>query len=233
LHGALSNLRKVINDIHASPSFLLINRETIQFNPASNHWLDVATFLSVPVDTSTDINPMEHFKKAIALYHGPFLNGFSLGNSAPFEEWLVLKREGINRHLMAFLCSLADHHEQDGDYELAQIPARRMVELEPWNEEAHRRLMRVLALGGQRSQALAQYNICQTAIAKELDVEPSRETNALYDAIRKGKLAAFPIFPSTQTTGMRTALVEAEKIFIRRPPGRAGQIREFSQENTG
>jgi DNA-binding SARP family transcriptional activator len=50
LRNALSNLRKAIGDRSAigdrdaSPPYLKITRETIQFNLASDHWLDVAAF---------------------------------------------------------------------------------------------------------------------------------------------------------------------------------------------
>ncbi|NIP85332.1 MAG: hypothetical protein GTO03_07140, partial [Planctomycetales bacterium] len=44
LRYALYNLRQVIGDRTAEPPFLLITRNTLQFNTASDHWLDVAAF---------------------------------------------------------------------------------------------------------------------------------------------------------------------------------------------
>ena len=49
LRHALANLRQVIGDGAASPPFLLISRETIRFNPASDYSLDVATFAELAV----------------------------------------------------------------------------------------------------------------------------------------------------------------------------------------
>ncbi len=189
LRSALANLRKVISDPHASPPHLLIDRETIQFNRASDHWLDVSELVSFPLETRIDSAQLEHFEKAIALYKGPFLSGFSVSDSAPFEEWVLIKREQVSRRVMVALCGLAAYYEQQGEYEIAQANAWKLVELEPWNEEAHRQLMRVLALGGQRSAALTQYEACRKALAKELNVEPSQETAALYEAIRDENLA--------------------------------------------
>jgi len=60
------------------------------------------------------------------------------------------------------------------------------VDLEPWQEEAHREIMRLLALSGQRTAALAQYEACQHSLVEELGVEPSAETRALYEGIRDG-----------------------------------------------
>ena len=43
-----------------------------------------------------------------------------------------------------------------GDYEAARRYASRQLERDPWREEAHRQVMRVLELSGERSAALAQ-----------------------------------------------------------------------------
>ena len=48
--------------------------------------------------------------------------------------------------------------------------------------------MRLLALSGRRSAALAQYHTCRRLLAEELGSEPARETAALYEAIRDGRL---------------------------------------------
>ena len=68
--------------------------------------------------------------------------------------------------------------------------AWRQVELDPWREEAHLQVMRLLALDGQRGASLAQYEACRRLLRDELGVEPSAETTELYEAIRKGELVA-------------------------------------------
>ncbi|MCB0110697.1 MAG: AAA family ATPase, partial [Caldilineaceae bacterium] len=63
------------------------------------------------------------------------------------------------------------------------------VELEPALEEAHRQLMRLLALTGQRTAALAQFEKCRMLLQQEMDVEPADETLALFSAIKDGVFA--------------------------------------------
>jgi predicted ATPase len=70
-----------------------------------------------------------------------------------------------------------------GDRATGVEVARRMLELEPLHEEAHRALMWFLATGGQRSAALAQYETCRYVLGEELGVEPSAATVALRDEI--------------------------------------------------
>ena len=184
LRNAISVLRKAIGDRKATSPILLVDRETIQFNPTGNDWVDVQAFqaLTGPQESA------ERLSEGIALYHGPFLDGFSLRDSAPFEDWLQATREQLERRCLAALARLAAHHEAAGDLDKALEIARRAVDLAPWQEEAHCRLMRLLALNGQRSAALAQYETCRHLLKRELGVEPSAETIALYERIRDGEL---------------------------------------------
>ena len=195
LRSILANLRQSIHDLRVSPPHLIINRETIQFNKTSDYWLDVSSLMSLSGGFATGTTQFDQLEQAIALYQGLFLDGFSLSDSAPFDEWALLKREQISRQVVGVLCRLAAQYEQYGNLDKAEFFTRRLVELEPWNEEAHQQLMRVLALGGKRSAALIQYEACCRLLAKELDVEPSQETTRLYESIRDGlfeKSAAHP-----------------------------------------
>ena len=124
--------------------------------------------------------------EGIALYRGPFLEGFSLKDSAAFEEWVTATREQMERRCLAALARLAEQHEAAGDLAKACEVAWRAVDLAPWQEESHRRLMRLLALSGQRSAALAQYETCRSVLQRELGVEPAAETTRLYEQIRDG-----------------------------------------------
>jgi predicted ATPase/DNA-binding SARP family transcriptional activator len=203
LRYALSNLRRVTGDRTADPPFLLIARDTLQFNAASDYWLDVKDFTdltclqdpspSSPRSISGQAGQaLSSLEKAVALYRGSFLEGFSLADSAPFEEWALLTRERLARQMSSTLHHLAATYAQRGQYEQAQSFARQQVEREPWNETAHQQLMRALALNGQRSAALAQYEACRRLLAEELGVEPAAETTGLYEQIRDGELKVPP-----------------------------------------
>ncbi len=91
---------------------------------------------------------------------------------------------------MSALGSLIAHFEARGEHDAAQAYARKQVALEPWNEEAHRTLMRALAMHGQRNAALHQFQTCCRILREELGVEPSEETVFLYEAIRSGRVAS-------------------------------------------
>jgi DNA-binding SARP family transcriptional activator/predicted ATPase len=196
LRTALANVRQVIGD-PASPPFLHVTRQTVQFNRRSDALVDVTEFArlleAVPpqlAEQAADPQTVQDLEEAVALYRGSFLEGFSLADSPAFEEWVLLNREHCHRLLMDALRGLAEGYERRGEYEPALRHAWRQVELDPWREEAHLQVMRLLALDGQRSAALEQYERCRRLLRDELGVEPSAETTGLYEAIRRGELVA-------------------------------------------
>jgi len=188
LRKALSTLRKALCDVDDASPFLIIQRDTVQFNPESNFWLDVdqlksrlnGTFDHTQLQFKTCIPDLE---EAVTLYRGSFLRGLMV-NSLEFEEWLLTLRENLHTQVLSALHELTQYYLRQGEYNLAQKHALRQVELEPYREEARRALMLALSRSGQRSAALAQYERCYSILAEELGVEPSHETQMLYQRIR-------------------------------------------------
>jgi WD40 repeat protein/serine/threonine protein kinase/DNA-binding SARP family transcriptional activator len=186
LRYTLSSLRRTIGDRNASPPYLHIDQEAIQCNLASTLWVDVIALRDGLRQAQLFDN--EKVEAAAALYHGPFLEGFSLNECPEFESWLMLQREQINHLVLEALGRLATHYERGHEYERAIDFVRRQVSLEPWDEAAQRQLMRLLAFNGQRSEALAQYTaLCET-LHIEFDVEPEPDTERLVEQIRADTL---------------------------------------------
>ena len=220
LRNTLSRLRRAIGDRDADPSFLLVSRETIQFNRASDCWLDVQAFQDRSATSQEGTyrpardrpERPEQWAEAIALYRGSFLDGLNLGGSAPFEDWSLLTREKLFRRALVTLHRLVIYLAERGEYERAGRYAWRQVELAPWDESAQRQLMGVLALDGQRDAALAQYQACCRALEAELDVAPEAETTALYERIRDGgELPAPDVLPPHNLPAQLTPFVGRER----------------------
>ncbi len=192
LRQALNRLRTTLREREADTPFLNVTRHTIQLNPQSTVWSDVSAFNVLLHRTQTHPHRrravcwscLQQLEKAAALYQGDLLAGFHL-DSLPFEEWLLMQREQLHVQVLEALYELTDAYLRRGAYARAQHYARRQLALEPWREEAHQQLLRALALDGQRSTALAHYKTCRKILADELSVEPNRETQQLYTAIRE------------------------------------------------
>ena len=176
LRYALSNLRSVIGDREAESPFLNITREAIQFSTHSDHRVDVGDFAQLISANGTGNPDIKRMEEAVNLYQGEFLEGFSISDSPPFQEWVLLKREQLHRQLVDVLRQLSATYQGQDEYERALFYARRQVELEPWQEDGHRQVMRLLAYSGQPGAALAHYETCRQLLKAELETEPSGQT---------------------------------------------------------
>lgn len=188
-----SRLRKRLGTSAGAP-FLISTRFDLQFNPNSNHWLDVAEFRSLIAaveksghrEDETCPGCRQKLVRAVELYRGDFLAGFYLGGCPAFEEWLFVQRERLLVQILEALAGLASLYERDGELKEAEGYTRRQLELDPLREDAHRRLMRLLAGQGRRTAALTQYETCRQILRDELGVKPDPETLLLYQQIKSG-----------------------------------------------
>ena len=201
LRQTLLYLRQSLrDDVCTDAPFLLVDRDTVQFNPAGDYTLDMTQFEALSRACQhhrhrgrEGCRPcLQRLEQMTALYRGEFLEHFFLGDSTLFEEWATLKREWLHREAVEALFTLTDDYTRRGELARARQAAWRQVELEPWREEAHRQLMRLLALEGERSAALAQYETCRRILRQELGVEPMAETTALCEAIKREEVQAEP-----------------------------------------
>ncbi|MFN2520422.1 MAG: BTAD domain-containing putative transcriptional regulator, partial [Candidatus Limnocylindria bacterium] len=104
----------------------------------------------------------------------------------PFEEWQAQQADELRRALADALARLSTKKAAAGDTAAALAHARRWVTLDPYAENAHRELMRLLAQTGDRTAALRQFAELARVLDRDLGVAPLPETRALRDAIRDG-----------------------------------------------
>lgn len=163
------------------PGNLEITRHSVGFCPNSYIRLDVDAFRQLA--TQGDIGSLA---QAASLYRGAFLEGIELAGCEEFELWLLGEREHWRLRAVNVLYRLAHFYEQACDTSAAAETLWRLLEVEPWAEHAHFRLMHIYAITGLTADALAQYQrYCQIA-RSELDAEPGAAITALYECIRQG-----------------------------------------------
>jgi DNA-binding SARP family transcriptional activator/predicted ATPase len=178
LSQALTTLRRSFG------KHLTITRQTVEFNRDSDYWLDVEVFEAAAAE-----GEIEALQAAVQLYRGDFLDGFYVRQASEFELWVLSQRARLRELALKALHTLAGYYAAQGEagYEKAIDTVKHLLILEPWQEEAHRQLMHLLALSGQRSAALVQYEHCRRVLIEELGVEPAAETSVLYEQIRDGE----------------------------------------------
>jgi predicted ATPase/DNA-binding SARP family transcriptional activator len=187
LRRSLSVLRKGIGG-----ECLVADREIIGTHPEAGIWLDVAHFRRLLSSPQTHGHPeaescpdcLKALTEAVELYRGDFLEGFSLRDSANFDDWQFFQTEGLHQEMALALERLVHGYSAQGAYERAIPYGRRWVAIDPLHEPAHRQLMRLYAQAGQRAAALRQYMECARILEAELGLPPAEETTSLYEQIR-------------------------------------------------
>ncbi len=223
LRHALHHLQRAIGSQQATPPFLLISRDALQFNPSSDHAVDALLFKGLVSTQEGAGDWLLRLQRAAGMYRGPFLQDFSLGSSYALEEWVLQKRVWLDQLMGAALDELAGAFEAQREYDRAEEYARRLLVLDPWDEPTHRRLMRLLALQGQRGAALAQYGTLRELLQDEFGVEPEPETVALYARIRGGQLKPPAGEPRLAPATRRSAAVAAPFV------GRDAEMQRLSE----
>jgi DNA-binding SARP family transcriptional activator len=198
LRKALSVLRQSLGNETAQPPFFLTTRNTIQFNVQANYTLDVNVLTqlldcqrpySLPVH---ELKPehIANLEQAVALYRGPFLDQMQVSDHEIFETWMLFHRERLHETIMNACSELVSYYEYQRYYEKAQQYVQRQLQLEPWNEAAHRASMRILAQCGRRTLALQQYTRCCQILEQEFATDPEPATVATWEAIRSGSFSS-------------------------------------------
>jgi DNA-binding SARP family transcriptional activator/TolB-like protein/Tfp pilus assembly protein PilF len=129
--------------------------------------------------------------EALTLYRGDFLDGFFAADVAPeFEQWVEGTRSDLRRRAAKSAWSLAYARRTDGDLAGASALAHRASRLESGDENCVARLIAFLDEIGDRGGALEAYSELALRLRREFDAEPSPETQALVDRVRRRTIAA-------------------------------------------
>jgi len=200
LRHALSELNTIING--RVPGLIEIERDVVRLD-ARACWIDA---FAVP----------DHSERLLEDFDGI---------SSAFDHWLTIERVQFEDRLRAMLeKELNRLTDENAAAELRAAAARRLINFEPTHEGAVRSLITAFVEMGDRAQAVREYERCRTALQSMLDLTPSKETVALYEALRLMSQArgAAPKYsrPASGETGRPAAQ--------RDPPGdpRAGGLPE-------
>ncbi len=172
-HAGGANLRKAAHfarQVLGVSDAVVLGDGLVTLFPQAEVWIDADEF-ERSADAALRTDDPRLLTTTIELYAGELLP------DDRYEDWAVGPRERLRRKYLEAL-------RRSGLWE-------RLVEEEPYDEEAHRALMHKWLDRGNRHAALRQFSRLQDLLARELSVRPSQETLALWSAIK----AAAPQVP--------------------------------------
>jgi DNA-binding SARP family transcriptional activator len=185
---ALQSLRASIAELREQlDGYLLLSRQSVAFNSAAPHWIDVQEFQR-RVGATADAGGAP--PQGDELYAGDLLEGFVLRGAPGFGAWLAAERQQLRDLALRAWHEQLDAHAAAGDLRAALAVADRLLAASPIAEQTYRKAMALLAASGERERAMQLYARCRAALAEHLGVTPLHETTALYERIRDGSFVA-------------------------------------------
>lgn len=182
--GARQSLRQALWQLRRAfgpreQDFLLADSASLGFNPAAGCWLDAAA-LQQPAapDAST-----EALIEAVSAYGGELLPGF-------YDDWVALEREHLAAAFERQMQRLLERLEAERAWPALAAWAENWLAFGQVPEPAYRALMLARAVLGDLAGMAAAYQRCAADLQRELGVEPSPQTKALFEQLRQGRLPA-------------------------------------------
>ncbi len=183
LNVAVYGLRQALRATHPSYSHILFQSDCYLINPEIEIWLDCECFtqqftLAQSMEQSGDLQgAVEVYTRAEALYGGDFLE------EDRYEDWVVLLQHYYRDAYLQILNYLGSYFLAQEDHQACIQFTRKVVSIEPCDEEAHRRLMCCYKSLGQPHLARRQFQICKKNLKEQLGVVPSEETIGVYESL--------------------------------------------------
>jgi two-component SAPR family response regulator len=125
----------------------------------------------------------DRHRRVVGLYQGDFLAG-------EYAGWVVEQREWCKATVLHSLRWLRGKALRDNDYLGAIGMCRRILEIDPYVEEAYQTLMVVHARLGELGRVRSWYDLCTRRLREELDVVPAKQTERILIGAMRGEYRA-------------------------------------------
>ncbi len=199
---ARSALRRTLFTLnHAlQRDWLNFDRENICLNFNVDIYIDVHDFESSLAECQSHGHSVaevcsackQPLTKAVDLYRGDFMAGFSLRDSPNFDDWQFYQADRLRRNFASTLEKLIQCHSALRHFDRAIAYTHRWLAVDRLHESAYRQLMLLYTWAGQRTSALHQYRECFQVLDRELGVAPLEETIQLYQHIKENHVPPLP-----------------------------------------
>jgi len=213
-HALAQALHALRRDLHDDQLFL--GTTELRLNP-ERITSDLEEF-----ETALEKNEIE---QAVALYAGPFLDGFYRSGTAEFEEWVEAERARLKQQACRGLETLATAAAARDDQRASADWWRRLAALDPLNARIARALMGALAATGDRAGALQHARVHEALLRQELDAAPDTVVIEFVRRLREAPVKGGQTMAASVAVAEREAPDARPAEFVRPgvpPPLRSG-----------
>lgn len=204
---ALTNLRRELHALRrllGDDDSLEVTGQHLCWHDRQRHHIDLADFLRerevVRREDQDDVTVVEHGPVALRQYAGDLL-------PAVDDPWVARPRAALREACLELCAQVAEAAGRTGQPDIAAAALGLRIRLEPYDEQAHRSLMRLQVRLGGRGVAIGTYHRLAAALERDLGVAPDPETTAVLSEIVGGPLpTASPAAPEPPRQHRQTPL---------------------------
>lgn len=187
LDQRIAELRNVLRADLPAHHFLVEQGSTISFDMSQDVWCDATEFES---QVRLGQQAQEAGESDAAL--GTFLSALSLYNEDYlrenfYDDWPSERRERLREMWMSALFRSGAITADRCEFSDSIRFMKRVLDVDPYRENAYQALMLYLTRAGRRSEAIQLYRYAERLFAQHLAAQPAPSTRILYEKILKGE----------------------------------------------
>jgi DNA-binding SARP family transcriptional activator len=194
---AATNLRKFLLRIRERQKqfgFELVREERDHVALTQSVEIDLQGFLQI----SRGHSPAD-IVRLCDLYRGELLESCP-GEEPAAREWLDIQRTKLRDAFIGATAAWIEASDATTDRMLLRVAARRLIEVDSYNEAAHRALMQLFLDSGEPARVIDVYRSLEDRLKTELGVAPDAETTKLLHSAMGARNAQGPAaLPSRET----------------------------------
>ena len=179
-HPTISHIRKALNSRQSlKQNFIVFREGAYQLNPELSYSIDIEEFerFIADAETAKRAKDNEAFRRSLeaaySAYRGEFMSGV-------YEAWAEERRTFYSEQFNRVVSGLAKLEFAEKRWANALKYAQEVLSADPFREDMHRLIMKVLAAQSKKVAVKKQFEGLKTLLSGELGVEPAPETRRLY-----------------------------------------------------
>lgn len=186
---AEAQLRNLLANLNGSTKqrYVIEQGGTLRFDENSDAWVDAHEFES-QVRTAQDAQEagdidiaLGLFLAALALYKEDYLR------ENLYEDWPSERRERLRELWISSMFRVAAICADRCEYADSVRLMKKVLEIDPYRENAYQALMLYLSRAGRRGEAIQLYRYAERLFAQHLAAQPAPSTRMLYEKILRGE----------------------------------------------
>ena len=187
LRHAITALRHSIGDDRRREPLIRATRSDVSLD-ADRVWVDLSEFHRLTGAAADTPDPPTAWARALDHWRGPALSGLDSMSSPEWDQWVVGVRATTDREVATAIDRLTAARLCSAPTDEVEELVRAWLEIDRWNERAHARLVRLMALDGRSAAALEHADTFVRELREEFGARPDAELRAAVESVRAGRV---------------------------------------------